>query len=162
LLEKKEENWVQCPASIYGSATCFLIVHLERHNQLVSEILQLYKESDPSNETVDRLKELLYKQENLEKNYSTRVLILFSEIWITFLIQGCLILKVWEETDEPDSANSGFCFVNVSLQLAAIAVLTLWTTFSFNSIWVEMRCYWARACKYIYIYIYIYIYTNDC
>ena len=147
MLEKKEESWVQLPTSIYGSAVCFLIVHLEKHNQLVNEILQLNKESDQTYEMMDRLKELRYKQETLEKNYSTRVLILFSEIWITFLIQGCLILKVWDETEEPDSANSGFCFVNVSLQLAAIAVLTLWTTFSFNSIWVEMRCYWARACK---------------
>jgi hypothetical protein len=163
LQEQRDESWIQLPDSIYGSATCFIIVNHEKEAEIEARITQ-YKEdlkTNPNNPQIQKKITLLKDEKNDNNiNFSSTFFMLLAQIVFTFLMQGVLIWYVWEETPDPSAKKttytntpgtyieddeSGFCTVNPYLQIAAIAVLSIWTVSTFTDIWVEIRCYISKA-----------------
>lgn len=148
IMEDKTEHWVNCPASIYGASICFLIVNREISLEYERDVYDLEHTSEISNEDQKKLDNLRYKQARFEGSFKYRALMLFAEIWVCFLVQGILIWHLWYQTPDPASLNNGFCYVKQTLQVGAITTLTLWTISNYTDIWLELRCYWSRACKF--------------
>ena len=137
--EQKIENWVHLPESIYGAAICFLIVSRESFLELRNEIDEKQKETDEFHRAEDEsiLNNFKAKYSRKQIIFFFKFIVMLGEIIITFLIQGILIYKVYDETPPPSSDTSGFCIVAPALQIGAIAALTLWTVSAFGDIWTE-------------------------
>jgi hypothetical protein len=130
MCEHKTENWILLPTSIYGAAVCLLIVNLEsiREEKKEKEDPEYQPESNDGDSTLSR---------GSQTSLYFKFLVIFLEIIITFMVQGILIYKVYVETPKPDDDISGFCVVDRSLQIGAIAALTLWAVSTFGDIWTE-------------------------
>ena len=107
-----------------------------------------------SHEDKEKLDDLNVEFASIKYGFTIRALMLLVEILITFLMQGVLIFKVWYETKSPrEEEDNGFCQTHVSLQVAAITTLCLWTIGSFGDLWSEVRCYISKVCKSFIFYI---------
>jgi len=163
LQDQKEESWIKLPESIYGAATCFIIVNHEKDEEVKRKMEEL--EAASVKDPIARKKVEAMRREQNENRaaYLSTFFMLLAQIVFTFLMQGVLIWYVWVETPDPSGEDdvvftrtdgttvsysrdsSGFCSVNPYLQVAAIAVLTIWTVSTFTDIFIELRCYISRA-----------------
>jgi len=155
MITQKGEHWIQLPSSVSGSCISFMIVNHEILLELNENIAGLEKHHDYEDE--QKRNKLLGEISDLHSSWITRVLMLFFEMFLTFLIQGTLIIKVYQETPPPFEIYSpdenpggyGFCYESLGLYIAAIATLCLWSGGSFSDIWTEIRCYISRTCEYL-------------
>jgi hypothetical protein len=138
LITQRGEHWVSLPPSIYGAAVCFLIVNHENYRGICEQM-------DQVNEFSEEWSILEEDKKSIINVFRTRCVMLFIEIFGTFLIQGVLIYSVYHETPPQFDSSSGLCYLHAYVQLAAIATLTLWTISSYSDVWTELRCYISRT-----------------
>ena len=164
--EQKNENWISLPQSIYGAAVCFIIVSSENYIELTQSLEALVNISVLSPKEADKKRAIEKSLKGIWKDFFVRSFLLLSEILLTFLMQWILIYKVYEETPGPraleweinpmaisdnneaifvQEEESGFCTTASTLQIGAMAVLTLWTLDSLKDIWTEIRCYISKV-----------------